>query len=161
MTINIDLTNPINVVRAMVGDIDVCSPIMSDMMYQQILDINDINDRSECVIVWFSAIQAASILMAQYSITGQRYRERVNAVEVENYGSERYKNYQDLTKWLRNNPPMNCPLGGALFYFGGTYDQCDTIYTLKYIKSCICACWPRAWVDGYTLSWDGTGEVYI
>jgi len=163
-TINLDLSNPSNAIRALVGDVDVCDPIMSDSMYQQIYDLNDINDRNECVIAWFASIQAAEIIMAQYAPTGQRYRERVNAVEVENYGSERYKNYQNLVKYLRNNPPMNCPLSNTLFYFGGTYTQCDNIYTLKYINKCLCGFWglPNAWIDGYQLSWQyGEGTIYI
>jgi hypothetical protein len=122
------------------------------MMYQQILDINSINERSECIVVWFSAIQAAEILMAQYSIDGQRSRERVNAVEVENYGGERYRSFKDLTKWLKSHPPLNCTLGGSLFHFGGTYTQADDIYTLKYLKSCICSCWPHYTITGYTLN---------
>ena len=147
--IELDLTSPTNALRAMVGDIDSCDPIMSDTMYQQIYDLNDINDRDECSILWFSAIQAARIVMAHYAVEGQRQRERVNAVEVENYGSERYNNYKDLVNWLRRNPPQNCPLGNTLFYFGGTYDSCDQIYTLSYIKQCTCACWPYNWIDGY------------
>ena len=128
--INLDLTAPIDATRAMVGDVDTDDPILSDAMYQQILDINTINDRGECVVLWFSSIQAAEIILAHYAPLAFRSRERVNAVEVEEYGGERYKNYQDLVKWLRNNPPNNCSFGTSLFYFGGTYTKSDNIYTL-------------------------------
>jgi hypothetical protein len=148
-TINLDLTNPINTVRVMVGDVDSCNPMMTDMMYQQIIDLNTINSRNECVIVWFSAIQAAGYLMAHFAPEAMRYRERVNAVEVEQYGGERYRGYANLLKWLRNNPPLNCPLSGTLFHFGGTYTECSTFYTMQYINNCLCDCWGKIWIDGY------------
>ncbi len=149
MTIDFDISNPVNAIRIMVGDVDLCNPIMSDNMYQQFFDLNNINDRNECVVVWFSAIQAASIIYAQYAPNGQRYRERVNAVEVENYGGERAQNYKNLLDWLKGNPPLNCPMEGSLFGFGGTYTKCDAIYTVRYINDCICSCWGWIWKDGY------------
>lgn len=152
MTINLDLTSPINIVRAMVGDVDINNPIMSDNMYQQIIDINTVNGRSECVIVWFSALQAAGYLMAQYAPEGMRYRERVNAVEFEQYGGERYKSYVRLNDWLKRNPPNTCSIGSALFHFGGTYTECSQIYTMKYINDCLGQCWNLVWKDGYLAS---------
>ena len=160
-TINLDLTNPINAIRAMVGDIDTCNPLMSDMMYQQIYDKANKSNRNECIVLWYAAIQAAEILMAHFAPTALRSRERVNAVEIEEYGSERYNNYKDLLKWLRNTPPLDCALSTTLFQFGGTYTECDTIYTLKYMRQCFCMFWPRVWTDGYMLSSDGTGDIYL
>lgn len=147
--IDLDLTIPTNALRAIVGDIDPDNPIMSDSMYQQIYDMNDINGRQEAVVLWFSAIQAASILLSHYASTAGHYRERVNAVEIEESGGEKYRNFLNLLKWLRNNPPTGGTASAGLFHFGGTYTQCDLIYTLRYIKDCMCSNWPNVVVRGY------------
>ena len=150
-TIDLDLTNPINVVRAMVGDVDCNNPIMSDGMYQSIIDANTINGRAECVIIWFSAIQATGYLLAHYSQDAMRQRERVNAVEVEQYGGERYRNYKNLHNWLQKNPPLTYQFEQTLFDFGGTYTECSTFYSVQYINKCLCECWCKVWQDGYYM----------
>lgn len=152
-TINIDLTNPVNAVKVTVGDTDVCNPIMSDMMYQQIIAKYNDGVREECIVLWLSAIYAAQLILAHYAPDSMRYRERVNAVEIDYYGGERYKNYEKLIKWLRNNPPNFCDSGGgALFYFGGTYTECSQIYTLRYINDCLGECWGCKWENGFYSS---------
>lgn len=150
-TIDLDLTNPINVVRVMVGDVDSCNPLMSDNMYQSILDSNTVDGRDECVVVWFSAQQAVGYLIAHFAPEAMRYRERVNAVEVEQYGGQRYSAYQNLEKWLKKNPPRNCISEISLFHFGGTYDECDQIYTVQYINKCLCECWGKIWQGGFYM----------
>jgi len=156
-TINIDLTNPVNTIRCLVGDVDICNPILSDMMYQQIIALYTNGSREECSIVWLSAIYAAQIILAHYAPDSMRYRERVNAVEIDYYGGERFKNYEKLIKWLKNNPPNYCDAGttGGLFYFGGTYTECSSIYTLRYINSCLMDCWGCRWENGFYSSCAG------
>jgi len=148
MAINLDLTNPTNVIRAMVGDVDMCDPIMSEMMYQQIYDIQNVDGKEENTVIWLSAIQACFYIKAHYAPEAMRYRERVNAVEFEQYGGERYKNYCDLMDWLRGNPPA-ISTGAPLFHFGGTYTSYDKISMLQYMNICLETYWGYVWRDGY------------
>jgi len=153
-TIDLDLTNPVNVVRAMVGDVDSCNPIMSDNMYQQVINMFDDGVRAECAVVWRSALYAANLILAQYTPDSMRTRERVNSVEIDYDGSNRYKNYERLIKWLKNNPPDSCTTGStfSLFHFGGTYTECNQIYTLRYINTCLSECWGCYWENGFYSS---------
>lgn len=155
--IDFDLTDPINVIKVMVGDIDCDDPLMSANMYQQILDMFD---KSECygepIQIWYSAKYAARIFIAEYGHTGMRTRERVNAVELEFYGGERYRNYRDLVEWLENNPPVGSTENGiSLFHFGGTFDGYRNLPSLQYINACLNGFWGWSWKDGYLLSTGG------
>ena len=113
--INLDLTNSIDVVRALVGDFDTACPIMSNNMYQQILDMY--TNVSESSAEWLAAIYACDIITRHYAQDGLRSRERVNAVEVEEYGHERYEAYVQTCKWLRANPPIGSDAYGLPLFW--------------------------------------------
>ena len=148
--INLDLTNSIDVVRSLVGDFDKNCPIMSDNMYQQLLDqFTTVNlDTAE----WFAAINACDIISRHYAQTGLRSRERVNAVEVEEYGNERYKAYRNTCKWLRSNPPFGSDVQGSeLFFFGGSCNNGMAMHgiSIGWFSTALMACHAITWENGY------------
>ncbi len=148
--INLDLTNPIDVVRSLVGDFDTSCPIMSNNMYQQLLD--KFPTLNESTAEWFAAIEACDIITRHYAQTGLRTRERVNAVEVEEYGNERYKAYQATCEWLRGHPPFGTdPQGGALFFFGGGCSNGLVAHGIfnGWFSTALLACHAITWENGY------------
>lgn len=164
--INLDLTNPIDVVRALVGDFDTSCPIMSNNMYQQILDMY--SDQTESTAEWFSAIYACDIIARHYAQEGLRSRERVNAVEVEEYGNERYKAYMDTCHWLRTHPPIGSDAYGLpLFFIGGGCNNglVQSGISIGWFSSALLACHAITWENGYYRGNDyrflGTIEVNL
>ncbi len=148
--INLDLTNSIDVVRALVGDFDTDCPIMSDNMYQQLLDM--FSESDESIAEWFAAIRACEIITRHYAQDALRSRERVNAVEVEQYGNERFKAYQDACEWLKNNPPLGSGADGLpLFYLGGGCNNGlrASGISIGWFSSALSACWAVTWENGY------------
>lgn len=148
--INLDLTNPIDVVRALVGDFDKECPIMSDNMYQQLLDMYSNN--SESIAEWFAAIYACDIIARHYAQDGLRSRERVNAVEVEEYGHERYAAYAETCTWLRSHPPIGSDAYGLpLFHLGGSCNNGLNIsgISIGWMSSALLACHAITWENGY------------
>lgn len=148
--INLDLTNPIDVVRSLVGDFDKSCPIMSDNMYQQLLD--QFTKLNESTAEWLAAIEACDIISRHYAQTGLRRRERVNAVEVEQYGNERYKAYVDTCNWLRTHPPISSAAYGLpLFHFGGGCNNGLALHgiTIGWMSAALLACHAITWENGY------------
>ncbi|MCP3921269.1 MAG: hypothetical protein GY714_01660 [Desulfobacterales bacterium] len=166
--INLDLTNSIDVVRALVGDFDKTCPIMSDNMYQQILDMY--TEVDESIAEWFAAIYACSIIVRHYAQSGLRSRERVNAVEVEEYGNERYQAYKNTCKWLKANPPIGSGADGLpLFFLGGYCNNGlrQSGISIGWFSSAMLACHAITWENGYFrgynngLAFLGTIEVNL
>ncbi len=148
--INLDLTNPIDIVRSLVGDFDKSCPIMSDNMYQQLLD--QFSTLEDATAEWFAAIDACDIISRHYAQNALRSRERVNAVEVEEYGHERYQAYRDTCKWLRANPPFGTDLQGSpLFFFGDTRSNGLHRHGIHigWMNACLRACHQLTWENGY------------
>lgn len=166
-TINLDLTNPIDVVRSLVGDFDTSCPIMSNNMYQQLLD--RYTSLEESTAEWFASIDACDIIVRHYAQTGLRSRERVNAVEVEEYGNERYKAYKDTCEWLRAHPPFGSDAQGApLFYFGGSCNNGlrASGISIGWFSSALLACHAITWDNGYfrlgpDLRFDRIGTIQV
>ncbi len=148
--INLDLTNPIDVVRSLVGDFDTDCPIMSNNMYQQLLD--KFTSLDETTAEWFAAIEACEIIVRHFAQTGLRSRERVNAVEVEEYGNERFQAYKNTCKWLKANPPWGSAAQGApLFFLGGYCNNGlrQSGITVGWFSSALLACHAITWEHGY------------
>ena len=148
--IDLDLTNPINIVRVLAGDVDTANPILSDNMYQQMLDMYA--DKELSVAEWFAAIYACNIIAMQFAPDALRSRERVNAVEIEEYGKERYDSYRRACQWLRANPPIGSEAEGVVgFLIGGGCNNglvCSGI-SIGWLNSALLTCWSLTWDNGY------------